>query len=45
MKETPTDDVLYGKGMIRVDGRKIQDMHLFEIKKPGFSFEVGLFYF
>jgi branched-chain amino acid transport system substrate-binding protein len=44
MKETPTDDVLYGKGMIRVDGRKIHDMHLFEIKKPGESKYFGDFY-
>jgi branched-chain amino acid transport system substrate-binding protein len=44
MKETPTDDVLYGKGMIRVDGRKIHDMHLFEVKKPGESKYFGDFY-
>jgi hypothetical protein len=24
---------LYGKGTVRVDGRKIHDMHLFEVKK------------
>jgi branched-chain amino acid transport system substrate-binding protein len=34
MKETPTDDPLFGKGTIRVDGRKIHDMYLFEVKKP-----------
>ncbi|MGE3702716.1 MAG: ABC transporter substrate-binding protein [Hyphomicrobiaceae bacterium] len=34
MKSTPTDDKLYGKGSIRADGRKIHDMHLFEVKKP-----------
>ncbi len=44
MKETPTDDVLYGKGMIRVDGRKIHDMHLFEVKKPRESSYFGDFY-
>ena len=44
MKETPTDDVLYGKGMIRADGRKIHDMHLFEVKKPGKSKYFGDFY-
>ena len=30
----PTDDKLFGKGLIREDGRKIQDMYLFEVKKP-----------
>jgi branched-chain amino acid transport system substrate-binding protein len=44
MKETPTDDALYGKGMIRVDGRKIHDMHLFEVKKPRESNYFGDFY-
>ncbi len=34
MKETPTDDPLFGKGEIRADGRKIHDMYLFEVKKP-----------
>jgi branched-chain amino acid transport system substrate-binding protein len=34
MKETPTDDPLFGKGQIRADGRKIHDMYLFEVKKP-----------
>jgi branched-chain amino acid transport system substrate-binding protein len=34
MKETPTDDKLFGKGTIRADGRKIHDMYLFEVKKP-----------
>jgi branched-chain amino acid transport system substrate-binding protein len=34
MKSMPTDDKLYGKGMIRADGRKIHDMYLFEVKKP-----------
>ena len=37
MKELPTDDPLFGKGSIRPDGRKIHDMHLFEVKKPGES--------
>jgi branched-chain amino acid transport system substrate-binding protein len=44
MKETPTDDILFGKGMIRVDGRKIHDMHLFEVKKPDESKYFGDFY-
>jgi branched-chain amino acid transport system substrate-binding protein len=37
MKEMPTDDPLFGKGTIRPDGRKIHDMYLFEVKKPGES--------
>jgi branched-chain amino acid transport system substrate-binding protein len=44
MKQTATNDVLYGEGMIRVDGRKINDMHLFEVKKPGESNYFGDFY-
>jgi branched-chain amino acid transport system substrate-binding protein len=34
MKELPTDDPLFGKGQVRVDGRKVHDMYLFEVKKP-----------
>jgi branched-chain amino acid transport system substrate-binding protein len=34
MKAMPTDDPLFGKGTIRVDGRKIHDMYLLEVKKP-----------
>jgi len=34
MKEMPTDDPLFGRGLIRVDGRHIHDMYLFEVKKP-----------
>jgi branched-chain amino acid transport system substrate-binding protein len=37
MKEMPTDDPLFGKGTIRVDGRKMHDMYLFEVKKPAES--------
>ncbi|WP_395624219.1 ABC transporter substrate-binding protein [Sphingomonas daechungensis] len=37
MKATPTDDVLFGKGELRKDGRKIHDMYLFEVKKPSES--------
>ena len=37
MKETPTDDPLFGKGTIRADGRKIHAMYLFEVKKPSES--------
>ena len=37
MKEMPTDDPLFGKGTVRADGRKMHDMFLFEVKKPGES--------
>ncbi len=37
MKDTPTDDPLFGKGTIRADGRKVHDMYLVEVKKPGES--------
>ncbi|MGU3383040.1 ABC transporter substrate-binding protein [Methylobacterium sp. D53M] len=37
MKAMPTDDPLFGKGVIRADGRKIHDMYLFEVKKPAES--------
>jgi len=34
MKELPTEDRLMGKGYVRVDGRKIHPMYLFEVKTP-----------
>jgi branched-chain amino acid transport system substrate-binding protein len=34
MKELPTDDPLFGKGPLRVDGRRIIPAYLFEVKKP-----------
>ncbi|MBR0681253.1 ABC transporter substrate-binding protein [Roseomonas eburnea] len=34
MKEMPTDDPLFGRGEVRADGRKIHDMHLFQVKAP-----------
>jgi branched-chain amino acid transport system substrate-binding protein len=37
MKELPTDDPLFGKGIIRADGRKIHPAYLFEVKKPSES--------
>lgn len=37
MKEMATDDALFGEGKIRVDGRTIHDMYLFEVKKPNES--------
>jgi branched-chain amino acid transport system substrate-binding protein len=44
MKETPTDDPLFGKGTIRADGRKIHPAYLFEVKKPEESKYPGDFY-
>jgi branched-chain amino acid transport system substrate-binding protein len=44
MKETPTDDKLFGKGTVRPDGRKIHDMYLFEVKKPAESKYPGDYY-
>lgn len=37
MKELPTDDILFGKGTVRADGRKIQPAYLFQVKKPSES--------
>src|SRR5512134_153245 len=37
MKELPTNDPVFGKGRVRIDGRKIHDMYLFEVKKPSES--------
>ena len=34
MKEMPTDDPLFGKGSIRIDGRGIHPAYLFEVKTP-----------
>jgi branched-chain amino acid transport system substrate-binding protein len=44
MKEMPTDDPLFGKGVIRADGRKIHPAYLFEVKKPEESKYPGDFY-
>jgi branched-chain amino acid transport system substrate-binding protein len=37
MKATPTDDPLFGKGEVRIDGRKTHPVYLVEIKKPSES--------
>lgn len=37
MKASPMDDILFGKGSIRADGRKLHDMHLFQVKTPAES--------
>jgi branched-chain amino acid transport system substrate-binding protein len=34
MKEIPTDDPLFGKGPLRVDGRRLIPAYLFEVKTP-----------
>lgn len=44
MKSMPTDDVLFGKGKVRVDGRKIHPAYLFEVKKPSESKHPGDIY-
>src|SRR6516165_5873555 len=44
MKDMPTDDKLFGKGVVRADGRKIHDAYLFEVKKPAESKYPGDFY-
>ena len=30
----PTDDPLFGKGIVRADGRKIHPAYLFQVKSP-----------
>jgi branched-chain amino acid transport system substrate-binding protein len=37
MKATPYDDPLFGKTVVRVDGRAVHDMYLVEVKKPSES--------
>ena len=37
MKEMTTDDPLFGKGIVRQDGRKVHDAYLFEVKAPAES--------
>ena len=44
MKAMPTDDPLFGKGIIRVDGRKIHPLYLFQVKSPAESKYPGDFY-
>jgi len=44
MKEMPTGDPLFGKGTVRVDGRKLHNAYLFEVKKPEESRYPGDFY-
>jgi branched-chain amino acid transport system substrate-binding protein len=44
MRGMPTDDPLFGKGKVRVDGRVIHEMHLFEVKSPAQSKEAWDYY-
>jgi branched-chain amino acid transport system substrate-binding protein len=44
MEKLPTDDPLFGKGSVRIDGRKIHPAYLFEVKKPSESKYPGDFY-
>jgi branched-chain amino acid transport system substrate-binding protein len=37
MKEMPAEDALFGKGTVRIDGRKMHNMYLFEVKRPADS--------
>ena len=37
MKQIPTDDVVFGKGEIRPDGRATHDVYLFQVKTPAES--------
>jgi branched-chain amino acid transport system substrate-binding protein len=37
MKEMPTDDPLFGQGMVRADGRTIHPAYLFQVKSPAES--------
>jgi branched-chain amino acid transport system substrate-binding protein len=44
MKKLPTDDPLFGKGVVRADGRKLHPAYLFEVKAPSDSKYPGDFY-
>jgi branched-chain amino acid transport system substrate-binding protein len=44
MKEMSTGDPLFGRGTVRVDGRKMHDAYLFEVKMPNESKYAGDFY-
>src|SRR5690606_32329077 len=34
MKEMPSEDPLFGTGEVRIDGRHVHDMYLFQVKSP-----------
>jgi branched-chain amino acid transport system substrate-binding protein len=44
LKSIPTDDPLFGKGLIQPNGRTIHSAYLFEVKKPSESKYPGDFY-
>ncbi len=44
MKAMPTDDIVFGKGRLREDGRKIHDTFLFQVKTPEESKEPWDYY-
>jgi branched-chain amino acid transport system substrate-binding protein len=44
MKSAPTDDPLFGKGLIQPNGRTIHSAYLFEVKKPSESKSAWDFY-
>src|SRR6516162_2335 len=44
MKKLPTDDTLFGKGVVRADGRKVHPAYLFEVEAPADSKYAGDFY-
>ena len=44
MKKLPTDDTLFGKGVVRPDGRKVHPAYLFEVRAPADSKYAGDFY-
>jgi branched-chain amino acid transport system substrate-binding protein len=44
MKKLPTDDPLFGKGLVEANGRKIHPAYLFEVKTPAESKYPGDFY-
>jgi branched-chain amino acid transport system substrate-binding protein len=37
MREIPTDDPLFGRGQLRIDGRVTHDMYLYQVKTPAES--------
>ena len=37
MKATPTEDLAFGRGEIRADGRRISPVYVFQVKAPGES--------
>jgi len=44
MEKTPTDDILFGKGTIEPNGRKVHPAYLFEVKTPAESKHPGDFF-